>query len=926
MCGPSFNVNRSHSVPISNVQSQDTLNHVNPPQVNEPQDVDNQRGFHEVSNQLTQLLDRISKRSTVSVNLSDIEMLALNKKQKANALAFQQLLNTAKTAEYHLNLLSTVKGNEIALAFNPNTKEWFGNLGTRIDATSKALADLSNQLLNLLKNPTVMADDKLYEVLKEKYLKSCCRQSEFHTILMSIVDLRCENQRPITEDDRCRLAQSVNDWMVKLPPNMHGSDTTLNIATTESFQQIQALLAEFEGEDQANIPQEKRQALLAAVQGAQAHVHELATASTTIDKDFFRSAEVVFKQIFDALNTTRQTAINSVVTRHIKACIDLPPQLDFSDALVKELASSKMNCPHLAKFIQLRRSISQLVKSYVATAQTPNVKQKALKALREKILDANNKLYNYIREESIKKTADGQINYLQFEADRLNALALYKRDPRLVGKEDVATLPNILDEHLPELLKLASIAEFSSPLQDAHNFANAFEVHFGTLENLLERFKTLDEDLGNTKQLLSSIFTQELPISAIVECRVNGIQDRDINPSLCDANILKTRAFGKGSVNAVYEVSMKNDRTYIFKAENSGRSSVGTLAVSINAYESDVNITALNIAAHEVADALGLGHLIVSSKVGICNGQLGVFMEKASGSEAHNFVTKVNRKGAFFNDLDDETFLKVNGGLMKQAYNLEWVDFIIGSGDRHNGNYFVDINKATSTVTLKGIDNDMTFGKYRTSFTDVTLSGSRTKSFLLNCQATLEKYANLKLSTKKFLDKLATIDGIFINDKTGDITINLAKVNVPWIRNAVHNATGMYQLVPPRFIDKGLYERLMALDNDDAKAAYRARLQGRINEKNIDAAMNRLSSAIQYAKDLYINNRVIAHWEDCKTQLEIFNKHIGDQTSSSVNFVGPNVKFISKEINNPENTSNLYFHDINAHALDRLVMIANKIL
>lgn len=218
---------------------------------------------------------------------------------------------------------------------------------------------MSEQLLTLVNNPAVRADEKLYAAIEEKYLKSCCRESEFDTVLMSMIDINDDVESP-------KLHQTIGEWMVKLAPSMHGTGELLKLQSHPSFVALQTLLKELGGNDQAAISAETRENLVSAAKNLQAHMRQLERSERSADKAFFREAEAVFKQIIGALENPRKAAIDSVLSRHIKACFNLPPALDFSDELLKELASSrKLNCPLLAKFISLCRSVDQLAKAYV---------------------------------------------------------------------------------------------------------------------------------------------------------------------------------------------------------------------------------------------------------------------------------------------------------------------------------------------------------------------------------------------------------------------------------------------------------------------------------------------------------------------------------------------------------------------------------
>ena len=50
--------------------------------------------------------------------------------------------------------------------------------------------------------------------------------------------------------------------------------------------------------------------------------------------------------------------------------------------------------------------------------------------------------------------------------------------------------------------------------------------------------------------------------------------------------------------------------------------------------------------------------------------------------------------------------------MIRELTKLQLLDQLTGQGDRHRGNYFVDIQGSGNKVTVKvtGIDNDLCFG------------------------------------------------------------------------------------------------------------------------------------------------------------------------------------------------------------------------
>lgn len=919
------NVSSGASRHLSQVNRQENVQRV---QSNQAQGVGGNQMLREVSSQLTQFLERVSKRSTVIVDLSDVKShIGVN--GKLNKIAgFAKIFAAAETVQTSMLRVNTLTGNQIADAFNPKKNDWkSGTVGDTIKAVSQALADLSEELLDLVNNPKVMEDPELHELLTDKYLQNCCRESEFTTVLMNVVNLKQGGTQALPGDVKLDLSQSLQSWMTKLAPNMHGTESTLAAKTTPALQELSAVLDSFKGDDRV-VSAEERERFVSALQAAKAHIHTLATDATTVDKSFFREAEAILGKILQSMENLRETAINGIQDRLIKNCVDLPPCFDFSDDLIDALASEAGKCPNLAQVLRMRKAFSALAAEYLdlLKAQKPGEpKSEAFIECQKRVRDAARDLRQHI---SATKKLDSK--FLTSELVRLQKLIAIQANPSEATEKALKKLPSLPEPLLNELLEKASPAEFKKNYERIELGSRTLRSHLNALTTFLERANAFSTEDVNTKQLLSTLFTQELPISSLVECRVNGIRDEDIDLSLCDDNIVSQKTFGAGGVNTVYEVTMNDGRVFIFKPESSSRGGLDALALAGGGYESDANIASLNIAAHRAADVLGLGDLIVSAHVGVCNGQLGFFMEKAPGVEAHALIGMQDPFEAWkteaqkpvetprFFKMSDAEFLKANGQLMKQCYDLEWADFILGSGDRHNKNYFVNISK-NGSVGVKGIDNDMTFAKYRTGFAELTVSGLKKKALLLDCAKAITKSGGRQLTSQQVLEKLRSVDGITVNDADGTIKVDLSKLKQPWLRTIISDTFGMHQFVPPRVIDRGLYDRLLAFDNNPEKLAeYRNALLGRMGEENVNVAMDRLITAIQYAKELKAKNCVIENWESKAVQMDVFKRHEDlHKPAPETAFRETGLRHI-QEVPTEHANNNMYFRDFGPLAYERL--------
>lgn len=110
-----------------------------------------------------------------------------------------------------------------------------------------------------------------------------------------------------------------------------------------------------------------------------------------------------------------------------------------------------------------------------------------------------------------------------------------------------------------------------------------------------------------------------------------------------------------------------------------------------------------NLATQDVARALGFD-VVVSCQIGTRQEpktqklQIGLVMGRAPGKTAH--------------DTPREHY--ANPEVRREITKLQLLDHLVGQGDRHGGNYFIDMHKdeeGQTKVKVSGIDNDQCFGK-----------------------------------------------------------------------------------------------------------------------------------------------------------------------------------------------------------------------
>lgn len=859
----------------------------------------------QISTQLNNLLERVAKRSTAMVDLSSLRSAFAT----ANSKTFTKALAAAELAQSALEALNGLSAKDIAASYKKSFfggEDWRGPVGTQVKTAMKAQSDLSEALLKLCSDPGLDAD--IHELITEKYLQSCCRESELSSTLMSILDLHKAAPDQRTPEESASLDKTLKDWMHHMSKVGHGTASTFE----KTLADISNILMYLQGDD-ANLGANAHNTMRLTLEKAQIKIQN--ALSTASDPTFFKEALNILDQIKGALNNLHQTVSTNIVDRHIKTFFS--PALTFSQPLMAAL--QKNFPPNLKKLLTTQEQLGQALKNLSIEKQRQPQNPQLIHTL-------NQGISSYIDDLKIFIMGDKQKHLVAFAKELDNLV-------NLLRKPDLANAPyvdkslfekvNADDALKNEILQFAKDTTFANIIKECISKATNANVHANAFVSFVDRCMNFSQTDINTKHVLRAIFEEETkgtdPLSTIVECRANGLKDADIDPSLCDKNVVQSKAFGQGGINTVYEVKMKNGHSYIFKPECSNRIGLNNLLTARGGYDTNVNLSALNIASHDIAQLLNGESNVVNARVGIFNGQVGLFMEKARGCEIDAYVNIHNpsHNQPRLNSLNDRDFLRVNGQIMQKCYNLEWTDFILGSSDRHRGNYFINIDQK-GDVSLKGIDNDMTFGKYRTSFTTISYNSAETSNFLKKYTDAAQSVTRKALPPNFLKDELLK-NGITLSGQGTNLsmTVDLSKIKEPWVINLVQNTKGLHNFTPPKFIDATFYNNLMKFDNPQAKAGFRARLKGRMNNANIEAAMLRLNTAIAYAKDLHAKGRVVTNWQSAQAQKFVLNvneqaiekNHSTDAFNAGLNDRAGNAHMYLR---------NLYFRDFYHVAAQRI--------
>ena len=410
-------------------------------------------------------------------------------------------------------------------------------------------------------------------------------------------------------------------------------------------------------------------------------------------------------------------------------------------------------------------------------------------------------------------------------------------------------------------------------------FANVKEEQWNALGGLLWRPNVFMSQVAHLISIMDSregpmppekfltassaraLFDGELVFTTLVEARIRGMDDADVDPALDQSNLDKFTPLGSGQANTVYVAKLKDGSEHVFKPEAPGRMGMEKLTLSMD-YHSQTQVAHLNLATSKVAKHLGLEDMMVKTTVGTMNGQYGIFMEKAPGNPCAEFTNSNTTfpKGCLGardirKSLSNEDYAKVVGRIIRQANRLEWFDLLTGQGDRHSRNYMIQV-KDDLTVTMKVIDNDQCFPAYRTGLKKMLLDKRHANNFDSACMQIVNAYPeNLREEVREKIKSDPSIRRL----PGGRMELDPSKIKFGDLHWAVRKVTGNDSDVMPEYMDEDFYNHLVELKpGTHAREMYKADLEAKLPADAVESAMLRLDEAIETAQRYKTEGKVIS--------------------------------------------------------------------
>ena len=448
---------------------------------------------------------------------------------------------------------------------------------------------------------------------------------------------------------------------------------------------------------------------------------------------------------------------------------------------------------------------------------------------------------------------------------------------------DIAKLDSFLTTRnvklFAEIANLLELLRKNNPEVKRVTRADIFFKMLGVPPHAYIKAKAVRQELQNratrgpsflSGEDIISAFRQDSKLSLLLETRINGGNDANVNSQFCDANLVSSVKLGSGSVNTVYKMTYKMEdgstKDFVFKPDITGRAGLeGLLIGDYSSYKNTQQTVKLNAATSDVAEFLGLGRFVGKTYATLHNGQYGLLMEMAPGKEAAQYEGELNKEIR-------QKFWKreIVGKLAKELNDLRWLDIATGQGDRHNHNYLLDFGTDGKTPKVTGIDNDMCFttyligvGKFKVDHTQ-----DRYETFLSQLREACTT-KNPRKPQDSFFDQ-AKYDSLIKEIENNNFVVDVK--NAPnEVLYAVRMGFGFHSITTPKQMSRGLHDKLVAL-TDEQILKLAEKLNTNVDDPNaVDATVQRLKDMREIAKEYERDGKIVEDtaWETDRNVLNL---------------------------------------------------------
>ena len=830
----------------------------------------------DVVGQLDVLLMKAVKNSTGDISANDVMNAA--KEAKLPKKTRNNLQTLAETAQAKLAALDKFTGKDLAAAMGKQGEmvDWKeGNATAQaFKEAQSAQQDLSRAIADALGK---IKDGNAQAVMEELMLQCDRRIGELDTLALQMADI-IDKGGENTESKAASLAGSgtISSYTSANALDKFGRAEMLG-ALKSDLQPLLTRLDAYEKNGGKNLTKNDMDACVSELNTLKAKFSdsaangfiEIGQKRVFMDRSLLAEASKLLDGVGNKINSLHREVLHRTMVNFVEKDIPFIDEEIFSPKFTDELG--KLTNDNL-------ENADKKLKSLVDFLKKLNEFRSAARAYAESPdMDANaSKLNSASVNLAAMKTNNAEACLT------LNSILSFKPADD-ASKEFKTALKNFQ-------IKMGQAGAEDTPIRkQIRSVYGNIKIATTKLIKFGNEFQTGEKDKYFVSSAVLDVFKGDTSLSPLVESRVHGYSDSDINTALDDKNVTESKTLGSGSFNTVTLVKVKDGSEWVFKPELAGRLTAPNSPLNHGLAKSQ-EMTRINLAVQTTADTLGLGDIMVKTSAGTHKGQFGMFMEKAPGITGKKFKESEQPEIKEMNDAD---FGKVVGNTMRKFNRMQWFDTLTGQGDRHADNYMIKVDTSTSvpSVDIKAIDNDASYGVFRQGLYKFTLRPD--SSLLDHFNYTIDRFVNALIDAKtgavpkkEEMDKdykqarndlKQTIlnDACITKKYDGTVEIDLSKPGNTFLMRGFLQFCGIKSMTPPAEIDKELYDKLMNLapDGGIARKNYLNSLAERLGKDSMQykAAVQRLDESIAHARKLANEGKVYTaeQWEDHDVQREI---------------------------------------------------------
>ena len=765
--------------------------------------------------------------------------------------------------------MSTVRGVDGYQTWNTQTPE-----GQAIQSAIDAQAALSEKMRSLINAEGVSRKAKA--VLEATAMTCDRRACELETLVLqfaeALTNIRSKaDLKNLDPAILARLDTKIFALMGEKAATMHGQAEALD----HMRQQLAPLAQRLDGfasNPDTSIGSAAFAAMRQEFSEAKSALETLATAGYKAgegrvhpDKAFMDAAKAILEQVENRMTGARQRLGRAALESYIDSVFGPPKSLPLLAPKFRPLLNIRY--PQATRLVQAKEAVHQAARTYAKEPTPAN-----LAALKTAINDYSHNPDAAGAGDIAEDLVHAANGFLVTDENVL-AAKIEKKKAKLPANVRGTITPELVAEFKAALEKYTKGELPPQVFADCHSRHHTYVTQLAHFEDMVKSVNRMaDEDFLTSKTFLGA-FEGEIAPSILVEARVHGMRDDDVDPATDPSNVAKTAPLGQGAMNTVTAVVLKNGQARVFKPEAPGRASLERAIYVFEGYEKNQQLAQLNMATQRTADALGLGDVVAKTSVGKLDGQYGIFMSFAPGVSFEKFSQGRKAKGSLgagdIQSLPTAKHAEVQGRLMRKCNRLDWLDVITGQGDRHHGNAHVDVRK-DGQVDVTGIDNDTCYPAFRIGLDKYIVGGGHLQLFEDTIENAFRLYG--ESNVRKARERLLSDPGVTKN-ADGTYTLDASKFQAPELNYCLMYTFGIYSNHVPTVIDQDLYDRLQTLRAGPARDAYLADLKTRLSPAAFDAAVKRLDAAIARADVLKTKGRVYTEedWNDRDKQKALYN-------------------------------------------------------